>query len=196
MRGTVLKILNFNVEGQQYVCAGERVALQALMNVLNYLKMQEVDVTKLTETFGLVKVKEMLKDIVNGCYESAIEKQKTEGYIVVERASGLATIPPSGIDAPFHSCYPWSGVMPFRAYLSKKIHANLLDPSLLDGDYVPNLVASRFTVHMAYAELIYNRALSPRLSEVLNCHHTSSYPSCTGLKRRIYFSSNTSSNAS
>jgi len=33
----------------------------------------------------------MLKDIVNSCYDSALEKQKTEGYIVLER--GLATIP-------------------------------------------------------------------------------------------------------
>jgi fatty acid synthase subunit alpha, fungi type len=47
------------------------------------------------------------------------------------------------------------------------MHANLLDPSLLNGVYIPNLVASPFTVHKAYAELIYNRALSPRLSEVL-----------------------------
>ncbi|KAH9967813.1 hypothetical protein BC827DRAFT_1122541, partial [Russula dissimulans] len=77
-------------------------------------------------------------------------------------------IPLSGIDAPFHSCYPWSGVMPFRAYLSNKMHANLLDPSLLNGVYIPNLVASPFTVHKAYAEPIYNHALSPRLSEVLH----------------------------
>jgi fatty acid synthase subunit beta len=55
----------------------------------------------------------MLKDIVNSCYDSALEKQKTEGYIVLER--GLATIPLSGIDVPFHSRYLWSGVMPFRA---------------------------------------------------------------------------------
>ncbi|KAH9956031.1 hypothetical protein BC827DRAFT_1271230 [Russula dissimulans] len=175
-RDCLLEIVNFNVEGQQYVCAGELVALQALTNVLNYLKMHEVDVTKvtiasldyhhmmmyprLTETFGLAKVREMLKDIVNGCYESALalEKQKTEGYIVLERASGLATIPLSGIYAPFHSCYPC---------VSKEIHANLLDPSLLNGVYIPNLVASPFTVHKAYAELIYNRALSPHLSEVL-----------------------------
>ena len=104
--------------------------MQALTNVLNYLKVQKVDISKvciagqlaaimltithqLTEKYGLAKVKEMLKDIVNSCYDSALEKQKTEGYIVLER--GLATIPLSGIDVPFHSRYLWSGVMPFRA---------------------------------------------------------------------------------
>jgi hypothetical protein len=33
-------------QGQQYVCAGELVALQALTNVLNYLKVQKVDINK------------------------------------------------------------------------------------------------------------------------------------------------------
>ena len=51
--------------------------------------------------------------------------------------------------------------------LSKKIPANLLDPSLLEGVYIPNLVASPFVVNKAYAELIYNRTSSPRLSKVL-----------------------------
>ena len=51
--------------------------------------------------------------------------------------------------------------------LSKKIPANLLDPSLLEGVYIPNLVASPFAVNKAYAELIYNRTSSPRLSKIL-----------------------------
>ena len=55
----------------------------------------------------------------------------------------------------------------FVADLSKKIPANLLDPSLLEGVYIPNLVASPFAVNKDYAELIYNRTSSPRLSKVL-----------------------------
>jgi hypothetical protein len=54
----------------------------------------------------------MLKDNVNNCYDSAVEKQKADGYIVLE--CGLTTIPFAGLDVPFHSCYLWSGVMPFR----------------------------------------------------------------------------------
>jgi hypothetical protein len=58
----------------------------------------------------------MLKDIANSCYTSVLEKQKTEGYTMLER--GLATIPLSGIDVPFkfRLRYLWYGVMPFRAY--------------------------------------------------------------------------------
>ena len=68
---------------------------------------------QLTEKFGIAKVKEMLKDIVNSCYNYVLEKQKAESYIVLER--GLTMIPISGIDVPFHLCYLWSGVMPFCA---------------------------------------------------------------------------------
>ena len=102
------------------MCAGELVALLTLTNVLNYLKVQKVDIPKvcvarlltnicvddspqLTKKFGLTKVKEMLKDIVNSCYDSAVEKQKAKGYIVLKR--GLAMIPLVGLDVPFHSHY-------------------------------------------------------------------------------------------
>ena len=62
--GTLLEIVNYNVEvcnstslyslihalyvlqGQQYVCAGELVVLQTMTNVLNYLKVQKIDIAK------------------------------------------------------------------------------------------------------------------------------------------------------
>lgn len=60
--GALLEIVNYNVEvsrssrilftffdalqGQQYVCAGELVALQTMTNVLNYLKVQKIDIAK------------------------------------------------------------------------------------------------------------------------------------------------------
>jgi len=109
---------------------------------------------KLTEKFGLAKVKGMLKDIVNSCYDSVVEKQKAEGYIVLE--CGLATIPLSGaLMSHFHSRYLWSGVMSFWGFLSKKIRANLLESLASRGylQYIPNLVASPLVVNKAYAEL-------------------------------------------
>ena len=59
------------------------------MNVLNYLKVQTVNITKvcvaeqlaaikltiphqLTEKFGIPKVKETIKDIVNSCYDRVV----------------------------------------------------------------------------------------------------------------------------
>ncbi|KAF8525925.1 hypothetical protein BU17DRAFT_74311 [Hysterangium stoloniferum] len=161
----LLEIVNFNVEGQQYVCAGELVALQALTNVLNYLKVEKVDIEKLTEKFSVEKVREMLTEIVEECLKRALDQQKAEGYIHLER--GFATIPLPGIDVPFHSRYLWAGVMPFRAYLSKKINPSQLDPDMLIGKYVPNLTAEPFEVTQAYAQRIYDQTSSPRLDKVL-----------------------------
>jgi hypothetical protein len=58
---------------------------------------------------GLAKVKDMLKD---SCYDSTLDKQKVDGYIVLEH--DLATIPRAGLHVPFRSRYLWSGFMPFR----------------------------------------------------------------------------------
>src|ERR1700690_1965994 len=59
------------------------------------------------------KVKEMLTEIVQSCFERVKELKKAEGHVTLER--GFATIPLPGIDVPFHSRYLWAGVMPFRA---------------------------------------------------------------------------------
>ncbi|KAE9399788.1 fatty acid synthase [Gymnopus androsaceus JB14] len=165
LTGTLLEIVNYNVEGQQYVCAGELVALQTMTNVLNYLKVKKIDIAKLTETFSIEKVKEMLGDIVQECHGRAQEQQKLEGYIKLER--GFATIPLPGIDVPFHSRYLWAGVMPFRTYLSKKIDPTHLNPDVLIGKYIPNLIAKPFDVSREYSQIIYDQTSSPRLDKVL-----------------------------
>ena len=111
------------------MCAGELVTLQTMTNVLNYLKVKKVDLAKvghisrtvpigthalqLSEKFTIEEVKKMLGEIIESCFASAQEKQKKDGYIILER--GFATIPLPGIDVPFHSRYLWAGVMPFRA---------------------------------------------------------------------------------
>ncbi|KAI5885432.1 uncharacterized protein SCHCODRAFT_01176814 [Schizophyllum commune H4-8] len=161
----LLEIVNFNVEGQQYVCAGELVALQTLTNVLNYLKVKKVDIVQLTQQFSVEKVKEMLGEIIKSSHDSAVEKQKSDGYIILER--GFATIPLPGIDVPFHSRYLWAGVMPFRTYLSKKINPAHLNPDTLIGKYIPNLIAQPFDISREYAQIIYDRTSSPRLDKVL-----------------------------
>ncbi|KAH9971264.1 hypothetical protein BGW80DRAFT_1113806, partial [Lactifluus volemus] len=157
VRDCLLDIVNLNVE---YVCAGELVAFQTLTNVFNYLKVQKVDITKASEKFGLAKVKHMLKDIVNNCYDHASKSKRPKVILCMNAVSSPSL---AGIDVPFHSRYLWSGVMPFRAYLLKKVLSTLRDPSLLEGVYIPNLIASPFAVNKAYAELIYNRTSSLRL---------------------------------
>lgn len=51
--------------------------------------------------------------------------------------------------------------------LSKKINPSLLNPDMLAGKYIPNLVAKPFAVTKEYAQLIYDQTSSPRLDKVL-----------------------------
>ena len=41
-------------QGQQYVPAGELIALQIMMNVMNYLKVQKVDIAKVSSIVCLL----------------------------------------------------------------------------------------------------------------------------------------------
>ncbi|KAH9964650.1 hypothetical protein BC827DRAFT_1154089 [Russula dissimulans] len=164
-RDCLLEIVNLNIEGLQYVCAGELVALQALTNVLNYLKMQQVDVTKLTETFGVAKVKDMLKDIVNSCYESVLEKPKTilclSVPVALQQSLSLVLMSPSTrVTFGLGSC-PSMHISRKRFTPIPHFSMASISPTWL---HHPSL---SFSVHKACVELIYNRAVSPRFSEVL-----------------------------
>lgn len=51
--------------------------------------------------------------------------------------------------------------------MSKKINPTYLNPDMLVGKYVPNLIAKPFEVTKEYAQIIYDQTLSPRLDKVL-----------------------------
>lgn len=54
-------------------------------NVLNFLKVQKIDLAKLTEIMTIDEVKEKLGDIVDECVKSANELQAKTGFITLER---------------------------------------------------------------------------------------------------------------
>lgn len=51
--------------------------------------------------------------------------------------------------------------------LSKKINVASLNPDMLIGKYIPNLIAIPFAVTKEYAQIIYDQTSSPRLDKVL-----------------------------
>ena len=53
------------------------------------------------------------------------------------------------------------------ADLSKKINPTHLNPDMLVGKYIPNLIAKPFQVSREYAQIIYDQTSSPRLDKVL-----------------------------
>jgi fatty acid synthase subunit beta len=67
---------------------------------------------------------------------------------------GVATIPLSGIDIPFHSRFLRSGIESYRAFLRKKIAEQDIDPKKLVGRFVPNVTGVPFSTKKAYVEMV------------------------------------------
>ncbi|PUU81782.1 fatty acid synthase beta subunit dehydratase [Tuber borchii] len=158
----LLEVVNYNVINQQYVCAGDLRALDCLTNVLNFLKVQKIDIQALMAKMSLEDVKEKLVEIIQECAKQTEAKPKP-----VELQRGLATIPLRGIDVPFHSTFLRSGVKPFRSFLMKKIVKSSIDPSKLVGKYIPNVTAKPFQLTKEYFEDVYKLTNSPRIGQVL-----------------------------
>ena len=106
------------VTDQQYVCAGDLDlrALDRLTNVLNYPKVQKIDVAALMSHMSIEEVKEKLVLIIKKCAKETDAKTKS-----IERQRGLAAIALRSIDMPSHSTFLRSDVKPFRNFLQKKI---------------------------------------------------------------------------
>ncbi|PUU78407.1 fatty acid synthase beta subunit [Tuber borchii] len=151
----LLEVVNYNVINQQYVCAGDLRALDWLTNVLNFLKVQKIDIQALM-------AKMSLEDIVRECAKQTEAKPKP-----VELQCGLATILLRGIGVPFHSTFLRSGVKPFRIFLMKKIVKSSIGSSKLVLKYIPNVTAKPFQLTKEYFEDVYKLTNSPRIGQVL-----------------------------
>lgn len=159
----LLEIVNYNVENQQYVAAGDLRALDTLTNVLNFLKVQKINIDKLLATMDVEKVKEHLYEIVDEVKQKSLAKPQP---IDLER--GYAVIPLKGISVPFHSSYLRSGVKPFQRFLVKKVPQSAVKPASLIGKYIPNLTAKPFEITKEYFEEVYSLTGSEKIKSILD----------------------------
>ena len=130
--------------------------------MLNFLKVQKIDIQALMAEMSLEDVKEKLVEIIQECAKQIEAKPKP-----VKLQRGLATIPLRGINVPFHSKFLRSGVKPFRSFLMKKIVKSSIDPSKLAGKYIPDVTAKPFQLTKEYSEDVYKLTNSPRIGQVL-----------------------------
>lgn len=161
--GWLLEIVNYNVENQQYVTAGDLRALDTLTNTLNVFKLQKIDIVKLQEMMPLEKVAEHLSEIVDEVSKKSIAKPQP-----IELERGFACIPLKGISVPFHSSYLKSGVKPFKRFLEKKIPMSAVKPASLIGKYIPNLTAKPFELTKEYFQDVYDLTGSEKIKEILD----------------------------
>lgn len=160
--GWLLEIVNFNVENQQYVTAGDLRALDTLTNTLNVFKLQKIDIVKLQEMMSLEKVAEHLSEIVDEVSKKSLAKPQP-----IELERGFACIPLKGISVPFHSSYLRSGVTPFKRFLEKKIPISAIKPTALIGKYIPNLTAKPFELTKEYFQDVYDLTGSEKIKTIL-----------------------------
>ncbi|KAH7063090.1 putative fatty acid synthase subunit beta [Macrophomina phaseolina] len=138
--GSLLEIVNLNVEGEQYVCAGKLENLHALTTLLTHLAR-----TPTARTLFAPDNRASLHTLVAQHVAAASALPRP---IDLER--GAATIPLKGIDVPFHSSHLLFGVTPYRNFLAKSIESENVDVDALVGKYVPNVVAKPFELGAEY----------------------------------------------
>ncbi|OJJ42487.1 hypothetical protein ASPZODRAFT_137287 [Penicilliopsis zonata CBS 506.65] len=161
--GQLLEVVNFNVLGLQYVCAGQIYALHCLTGVLNQINAHPVISPE--QLVALVKA------------------QVAQMKPVRTLARGCATIPLRGIDVPFHSSSLLPGVAGFRRCLLDLIDSHALDPKCLVGKYIPNLTARPFELSKEYFELVHGVTGSVALDGVLQEWDAYVDPAGNGLQK-------------
>ena len=150
--GTLLEIVNFNVHGRQYVCAGHLRALWTMTQVLNAIA--DTTHTPLDDASLALLIREKAK--------TAIELAQP-----IELEQGTATTPLRGIDVPFHSTYLRKGIPAYRRYLETKISEENIDLRKLMG-FIPNVTAKPFSTDKEYVEEVARVTGSESLREFLD----------------------------
>ncbi|KAJ2671787.1 fatty acid synthase alpha subunit Lsd1 [Coemansia spiralis] len=161
-RQELLEIVNYNIDGQQYIVSGTLSQLAALRMVLDKISEQGRSAITIDADYIAQVVGQVLADPV---FASLVESATK---IDSSALTGRATIQLSGIDVPFHSSQLRRCVSSLRAVLKKHIQPRKVDVSALCGRYVPNLTAQPFEVSKKYFELVLKITESPVLQQTLD----------------------------
>ncbi|KAJ2160631.1 fatty acid synthase alpha subunit Lsd1 [Coemansia sp. RSA 552] len=147
----LLQVVNYNVQGQQYVVSGTLASLEVLCLVLDGFAVDGVPSTD--------NIAPYIKQAACTVLESPARISPTRG---------TATIPLHGIDVPFHSQLLLGGVDALRKTLRAKLAPSRGTPlDALSGRYIPNLTAMPFKVTKEYFQLVFDATQSPVVGEVL-----------------------------
>ncbi|KAL8921407.1 MAG: hypothetical protein Q9208_005733 [Pyrenodesmia sp. 3 TL-2023] len=160
--GTLLEVVNYNVEGQQYVCAGHLRALWILSEVCNRLYRASSPTA-----FTVHEMMPLVREALPGCPTATAQ---------IELQRGAATIPLRGIDVPFHSNFLRGGIGSYRKVLEEKIVEDSIDPETLVGKWIPNVTGIPFGVDKGYVELVREMTGSQVLGELLERVSVSTCP--------------------
>lgn len=149
--GCLLEMVNRNVCGKQYVCAGDNRAVDLLRRVTDALHAapRDADVAALSRQLVGAHVAAM-----GDCVSAADVALK----------SGKALVPLPGIDVPFHSSRMSAMGALFRQTLLCTIKKERFNAQDLIGRWIPNVTGRLFSTDKAYVESVAQLTGSPRLA--------------------------------
>lgn len=135
----VLEIVNFNVEGEQYVCAVSLQNLYVMGEILDHLSKATNRAELVSEVFS----SDEPCDTELGDLIATFIVQSNKLHQPLQLARGIATIPLKGIDVPFHSTH-----LRRCGFVPQVLRAE----DRLAGRWVPNVMAKPFSLQDEYLE--------------------------------------------
>ncbi|EMR70105.1 putative fatty acid synthase subunit protein [Eutypa lata UCREL1] len=147
--GQLMEIVNFNVEAEQYVCAGHVRNIDLLTKTLDAMHSRATTVDDMREFLGAPS--DMARGLTRLGQRIAalINTNKTLPFDY-ELHRGKATIPLTAIDIPFHSNMLRPGIAAFRRLLEARIHVEDFRPELTVGKWVTNVIGKGFSLDIEY----------------------------------------------
>ncbi|KAE8442931.1 hypothetical protein EG329_002535 [Mollisiaceae sp. DMI_Dod_QoI] len=161
--GVLLEIVNFNVDGEQYVCAGSLQNLYVMGEILNHISKAANRAELVSEALS----SDEPCDTELGDLIATFVAQSNKLRRPLQLARGVATIPLKGIDVPFHSTHLRPGVVSYRKFLEQRITEENIHPDRLAGRWVPNVMAKPFSLQDDYLKEAFRLTQSPVLKEML-----------------------------
>lgn len=154
--GLLLEVVNYNVQEQQYVCAGH-VSIPNIsiifMTILIHVQLQALWI--LGQACDELATNHIFSKYSPKDIQTVVHRLTPMSKLVpqpIELPRGRATVPLSGIDIPFHSSYLREGIDVFRECLVNMIREDAVVPEQLVGKFIPNVMGSPFSLETEYVE--------------------------------------------
>ncbi|KAJ4387236.1 beta subunit of fatty acid synthetase [Gnomoniopsis smithogilvyi] len=147
--GLVLEMVNLNIRGKQYVCAGDKRGLDILREITDALQASE----------SVLDITEQCEKLVNERTADVLSKLATD----VVLKGGKALIPLPGIDVPFHSSTMSSMAKLFRRTLVTAVDSEKVKTEDLVGKWIPNVTGKPFSTDKAYLDMVIELTGSAKL---------------------------------
>ncbi|ORX65709.1 hypothetical protein DL89DRAFT_286800 [Linderina pennispora] len=159
-RQELLEVINYNVDGIQYVVTGHTDSLEAMKRVIGALVREHV---VCSDPSSMATIRSAVQSVL----------AETIAGVALESGKGTTVIP--GVDVPSHSSQLVSSVDSFRGVLVQRIPVTDCLPKKLCGRYIPNMTGTLFSISLGFIQDIYDICKSDAIHSILKSWNDSKY---------------------